>query len=146
MRWFSQSRTWVHCVVHRLAGDVLRRLSPARSNLILCCSGSFLQSEMFWMCLHECVYLQWAFDCWRYFCFRVGAVSACPLRFALDILVLRNHPTNLSHPARWTWPGSVEICRTCRNLHQHAPEPSGTFWPEPVWAEDPISLCCWGKN
>ena len=66
-----------------------------------------------------------------------------------------------------------------RNLHQHTPEPSGTFrnlppeptpahpgtlqnllepssgtcscdphrhTPEPIWAEDPISLRCWGKK
>ena len=39
---------------------------------------------------------------------------------------------------------------TClRNLHQHAPELSGTFLrhtPELIWAEDPIGLCCWGKR
>ena len=53
-----------------------------------------------------------------------------------------------------------------RNLHQHTPELSRTFQnlpepsgtssgtcscdphrhtPELIWAEDPISLCCWGK-
>ena len=48
---------------------------------------------------------------------------------------------------------------TClRNLLQHTPKPSGTFLrnlllpPAPantgayIWAEDPISLRCWGKN
>ena len=55
---------------------------------------------------------------------------------------------------------------TClRNLHQHMPELSGTFLrnlpepfsgtcscdphrhtPELIWAEDPISLHCWGKT
>ena len=47
---------------------------------------------------------------------------------------------------------------TClRNLHQPAPELSGTFLgtcscdphqhtPELIWAEDPIGLRCWGKN
>ena len=77
--------------------------------------------------------------------------------------------TNLSEPTSGTY---------LRNLRQHMPEPSGTFrnpapeptpahagtlrnLPEPssgtcscdphrhtpvlIWAEDPISLCCWGK-
>ena len=60
---------------------------------------------------------------------------------------------------------SPEPSGTClRNLHQHTPEPSGTFrnlpepasgtcscdphrhTPELIWAEDPSSLRCWGKN
>ena len=60
---------------------------------------------------------------------------------------------------------SPEPSATClRNLHQHTPEPSPTFrnlpqpssgtcscdphrhTPELIWAEDPISLRCWGKK
>ena len=81
---------------------------------------------------------------------------------------------NLPEPASRTYTSPPEPSGTClRNLHQHTPEPSppeptpahtGTLrnllepssgtcscdphrhTPELIWAEDPISLRCWGKN
>ena len=44
----------------------------------------------------------------------------------------------------WTLRNPPEPSGSClRNLHQHTLEPSGTFR---IWAEDPISLHCWGKK
>ena len=76
---------------------------------------------------------------------------------------------NLPEPASGTYTilqrNSPEPSGTClRNLHQHTPELSGTLrnlpepssgtcscdphrhTPELIWAEDPISLRCWGKK
>ena len=69
---------------------------------------------------------------------------------------------NLPEPASGTYTifqrNSPEPSGTrLRNLHQHTPEPSGTFLRNlllrsapahtgAIWAEDPISLRCWGKN
>ena len=57
---------------------------------------------------------------------------------------------NLPEPASRTYTSTPELSGTFRNL----PEPSsGTcscgphrHTPELIWAEDPISLRCWGKN
>ena len=72
---------------------------------------------------------------------------------------LRNLPESTSGTytgARWNSP-EPSSGTFLRNLHRHTPEPSGTFLrnlllrpapahTEAIWAEDPISLRCWGKT
>ena len=73
-------------------------------------------------------------------------------------VTLRNLPEPASGTYTTTHRNSLEPSGTCRrNLDQHthwnSPEPSGTcschphrHTLEPIWAEDPISLRCWGKK
>ena len=77
----------------------------------------------------------------------------------------RNSPEPASETYTILHRNSPELSGTrLRNLHHFTPEPSGTFrnlpepssgtcscdphrrTPELIWAEDPISLRCWGKT
>ena len=74
---------------------------------------------------------------------------------------LRNLPEpsgNLPpEPTPLFYTGTLRNLPQPASLNQHTPEPSGTFLrncscdphrhtPELIWAEDPISFRCWGKN